>query len=63
MNTNYINDFECVKMIINDKLNLAREKFNKEKNQENKENYLNLINDMRRLNLLDKEIIKKYLKR
>ena len=50
-------------MIINDKLNLAREKFNKEKNQENKENYLNLINDMRRLNLLDKEIIKKYLKR
>ena len=58
---NYIDSVECTKIIINDKLNNARNNFNKEKNQKNRDYYLELINDMRALNLLDKEVIKKYL--
>ncbi len=57
----YIDDFEYAKDKLNYKLNLAREKFEKEKNQENKKEYLELIEDMRRLNILDQSVIKKYL--
>lgn len=56
-----INDIEYAKDKLNYKLNLAREKFEKEKNQENKKEYLELIEDMRRLNILDQSVIKKYL--
>lgn len=62
LETDYIDAVACVKIILNDKLNEAREKFNKDKNQENKEKYLELISDTRRLNLLDREIVEKYLK-
>ena len=58
---NYIDSVECTKIIINDKLNNARNNFNKEKNQKNRDYYLELINDMRALNSLDKKVIKKYL--
>lgn len=57
----YIDDFEYAKAKLNHNLNLAREKFEKEKNQENKKEYLELIEDMRRLNILDQSVIKKYL--
>ena len=59
---NFIDAFESTKEIINSKLNFARENFNIEKNQKNKMVYLELINDMRKLNLFDINIINKYLK-
>lgn len=59
---NYPDAVTCVKIFLNKKLNIAREKFNKDKNQLNKIEYLELIDDMRRLNLLDREIVEKYLK-
>lgn len=59
---NYPDAVACAKILLNQKLNIAREKFNKDKNQLNKIEYLKLIDDMRRLNLLDKEIVEKYLK-
>lgn len=62
MDIDFVDAFESTKEIINSKLNLAREKFNKEKNKKNKMVYLELINDMRKLNLFDTNIIKKYLK-
>lgn len=58
---NYINDFEYAKTKLNDKLNKAREAFTKEKSKLNKIEYLQLIDDMRKLNLLDEETVKKYL--
>lgn len=60
--TNYSDAVACAKVILNDKLNVAREKYNKDKTQENKDEYLELINDTRRLNLLDREIVEKYIK-
>lgn len=59
---NYPDAVTCVKILLNQKLNIAREKFNKDKSQLNKIEYLELIDDMRRLNLLDREIVEKYLK-
>lgn len=58
---NYINDFEYAKTKLNDKLNKAREAFTKEKSKLNKIEYLQLIDDMRKLNLLDEGTVKKYL--
>ena len=58
---NYINDFEYAKTKLNDKLNKARVAFTKEKSKLNKIEYLQLIDDMRKLNLLDEETVKKYL--
>lgn len=60
--SNYSDAVACAKVILNDKLNIARDKFYKDKTQESKEEYLELINDTRRLNLLDREIVEKYLK-
>lgn len=60
--TNYSDAVACAKVILNDKLNVAREKYNKDKTQESKDEYLELINDTRRLNLLDREIVEKYIK-
>ncbi len=65
MNTkcdDYINNVEYAKFVINEKLNKARTKFNEEKNEENKKEYLSLINDLRKINLSDEEVIKKYVK-
>lgn len=61
LETSFIDDFEYVKTHLNNKLNLARDKFTKDKSQENKNEYLKLLDDMRKLNLFDKEIVKKYL--
>lgn len=61
LETSFIDDFEYVKTHLNNKLNLARDKFSKDKSQENKNEYLELLDDMRKLNLFDKEIVKKYL--
>ena len=58
---NYINDFEYAKTKLNDKLNKAREAFTKEKSKLNKIEYLQLIDDMRKLNLLDEGTVKKYI--
>lgn len=58
---NYIDAVECVKIIVNSKLNIARRKFIQNRNQSNKEEYLELINDMKKVNLLDKKTIEKYL--
>ncbi len=58
---NYIDKFEYVRTKLNDKLNIARENFTKNKNEENKEEYLKLLDDMRKLNLFDKNIIDKYM--
>ncbi len=65
MNTkcdDYINNVEYAKFVMNEKLNKARTKFNQEKNEENKKEYLSLINDLRKINLSDEEVIKKYVK-
>ena len=65
MNTkcdDYINNVEYAKFVINEKLNKARTNFNEEKNEENKKEYLSLINDLRKINLSDEEVIKKYVK-
>ncbi len=61
LETSFIDDFEYVKTHLNNKLNLARDKFSKDKSQENKNEYLELLDDMRKLNLFNKEIVKKYL--
>lgn len=58
---NYIDAVECVKIMLNNKLNVARRKFIQNRNQSNKEEYLELINDMKKVNLLDKKTIEKYL--
>lgn len=58
---NYIDAVECVKIMVNSKLNIARRKFIENRNQSNKEEYLELINDMKKVNLLDKKTIEKYL--
>lgn len=60
LKTNYIDSVEYARIILNNQLNEAREKFSKDKNQLNKKEYIELIEDMRRINLLDKKTVKKY---
>ena len=60
MKTNFIDEFEYAKLKLSDKLNKAREAYLKEKSKLNKIEYLQLIEDKRKLNLLDKETVDRY---
>lgn len=60
MKTDFIDEFEYAKSKLNVKLNKVREAYLKDKSKLNKIEYLQVIEDKRRLNLLDKEIIDRY---
>lgn len=60
MKIDFIDEFEYAKSKLNAKLNKVREAYLKDKSKLNKIEYLQVIEDKRRLNLLDKEIIDRY---